>query len=205
MSKGKFIILFLGVFIVGLFVIFYANKVNYKNNETVELPVTQKSPYTNIAIWDSYEDKDAKITFKHPANFKISRGEELEEPHAYSFNIILPSDKLEVTEVDAIFMAVIPLEAPEKYGTSTDDILNKLSNNNANLKQIDTINGSKIFFDTKDGNNAFYVGEKAVFHIVLEGYNKSISTKADINIWENDYPHYVKLMEGIFSTFEVSQ
>ncbi len=205
MSKGKIFISVLGVLIVATIIIFNASKSNEENNETAVIPVTQKISFTDISNWNTYKDIETGLSFKYPVDFKVNRGENMEEPFAYSYDILLPVEKSETSEKVSISMFVIPLEAPETYGTTTDEIVKKLSNSNSDLKEIKTSNGARVFFDTVNGNGAFYVGENVVYHIALEGYNQSFSTKTNTEVWENDYPHYIKLMEGVFATFEVGK
>ena len=213
-SQNIKIILFVSV-IVTIATLFYLST---KQSSTPIIKSNENSPSMATKIdtsnWMTYEDEKKGFKFKYPSDFHAVEGSEYEEPYAFSIEIVFPDKfqdpkSLELRKIEELMsygIVIIPLGNSKNYNGSNTEILKQLKAPD-NLEEITTTDGYIIFFDINNGDNAYYIGDK-VYQFVLTGYNndnKNIKNDADDLEFRNNYPNYIKLMSGIFSTFEFTK
>lgn len=190
----------------------------YLSNKQSSVPAVEDNPVVATKVdtttWVTYEDKEKGLKFKYPSDFHVTEGSEYEEPYAFSVDIVFP-DKFQdqkslelrkIEELMAYGIAIIPLENRKNFGKSNAEILKQLKAPD-DLEEISTADGHVIFFDVNNGDSAYYIGDN-VYQLVPAGYNnsnKNINNSTDDLEFKNDYPNYIKLMSGIFSTFEFTK
>lgn len=214
MSSQNIKILLVVIFVVGIALFYLSNKqssspiVNTSENNSVG------EAKIDTSAWATYEDKEKGLKFKYPSGFRVVEGSEYEEPYAFSVDIVFPDKSqnpksLELRNTEDLMayrIAIIPMGNGKNYNGSNTEILKQLKAPD-NLEEITTTDGHIIFFDINNGDNAYYIGDN-IYQLVPAGYNnsnKNIKNDADDLEFKNDYPNYIKLMSGIFSTFEFTK
>jgi ABC-type antimicrobial peptide transport system permease subunit len=226
-KRTLLIILVLIAIVVFVYLVFILNKtkentvnVNLSNNQLETLSVVDTS------TWLTYESKEKGLKFKYPPNLEVLNETDYIEKYNIKYPlddglfIVLPAKYPDIKNIDyknpetflnyEINVSFLP-EKPEFYGSTTEEVLNKISGS-VEFKSVIN-NKGETFFVSNNKSQVFYIGKSFICSFFIEGFNPSeksvketlkIMNNSQLTEWVEHYSDYIVIMEGMYSTFEVT-
>lgn len=185
-------------------------------------PTKTETTLVDTSHWLVYENKEFGYRFKYPKNLKVLSGGDpalgFMEPRKGAVYILLPAKYPNIRTLDAsdpstfldVKIGLSPIEAPSLYGETIDEMIKKSMGHTGVIKTT-TRNGKTIVvYD--EGERAYFIDGRIIYSFHLEGFNpnykatrdwlKSINN-AELTRSAENYPTYLKILEGIYTTFEL--
>jgi len=217
----KIFIIIVSIFIVGIFLLL---AIFYLYNTPESIPENREKKTVvelDTSDWLIYENKEYGYRFKYPQDLEIIDGKDAQ----YSFYefpkstfIILPAKYPNIKianyrdpETFQNYQITIVREGnPAQFGKTTEEIIQNFIDPPNPLKQaIKTKNSTIAVYD--NSARVYVIGKNSVFGITLDGFDpaqkyvqgwiKDINN-VQLTEWVNNYPQYIHILEGIYSTFE---
>jgi hypothetical protein len=197
-----------------LIIIAITSFVFFKSNQNTKIDTSD---------WQTYENNEYGYRFKYPSDTNIVDGKDpqysfYESPD--SIFIILPGKypniKSPFYKDPKSFKNYEILITKEKYlndksWSNTDEIIQSLINSPKAIKKIIKKDDFTIaVYD--NGSRVYFIGENDIYSFFLEGFDPNEKyvrgwleqiDNPQLTEWVNDYPNYLKIFEGIYSTFEI--
>ncbi len=175
----------------------------------------------NTLDWLVYENKEYGYGFKYPNDLEVIDGKEREYDFYESLKstfIILPGKYFNIKHPDSknpetfknYEIGILRKGHPDEFGNNTEEIIQSFIDPPESVQVIDKDNFTIAIYNK--GAHVYIIEKNNVYLLYLRGIDSRDTGVKDwlkniddpqLTEWVNDYPDYLKIFEGIYTSFEV--
>jgi hypothetical protein len=197
-----------------LIIIAITSFVFFKSNQNTKIDTSD---------WQTYENNEYGYRFKYPNNLEVIDGKDkeyafYESPKSKSTFIILPGKYFNIKHPDSknpetfknYEIDILRKGSPDEFGNNIEEIIQSFIDPPESAQVINR--GDFTIAIYNKGTYVYIIGKDDIYLLYLQGmdsrekYVRGWLEQIDnpqLTEWVNDYPNYLKIFEGIYSTFEI--